>query len=145
MSLNNWNANGRLTDQVEMRYTQNGVGVLNFTLAVKRNYKNDAGNYEADFINCVMWGSADNNSRVETLSNYLNKGTLVNVVGRLQSRSYENQNGFTVYVVEANVHEIDLLSQPKEIQEAEQQQQQQTNTRGRNNNNRSQSSRGGRN
>lgn len=115
MALNTWAANGRLTKDSELRYTQNGQGVLTFTLAVSRDYKNDQGEYDADFIQCVLWGSSDQQKdRATKLADYLNKGTLVNVVGRMQSRHYENQEGQSVYVTECNIDNIQLLAQPQE-------------------------------
>ncbi|WP_251868291.1 single-stranded DNA-binding protein, partial [Enterococcus malodoratus] len=76
-------------------YTANGTGVATFTLAVNRNFTNQDGNREADFINCVIWRKS-----AETLANYAKKGTLLGVIGRIQTRSYENQQGQRVYVTE---------------------------------------------
>ena len=131
MAINKWIANGRLTKDSELRYTQEGKGILTFTLAVSRNYKNANGEYDADFIQCVLFGSTDQERcRATKLADYLNKGTLVNVEARMQSRSYENQDGQMVYVTEAVIEEIQLLSQPQEKQQP------QRNTRSRQNNRR---------
>jgi single-strand DNA-binding protein len=143
MSLNNWTATGRLTAQAELRYTSEGQGICNFTLAIQRDYKDANGDRPADFINCVLFGSKDQEKcRATKLVDYLNKGTQVNVVARLQSRSYENQDGFKVYVTEAVIQEIYLLSQPQNQQEDNQQQnnnnRNQGNNRNQNNNNRNQ-------
>jgi single-strand DNA-binding protein len=128
MALNNWNATGRLTKQAELRYSSEGQGICNFTLAVQRDYKDVNGDRPADFINCVLFGSKDNEKcRATKLVDYLNQGTQVNVTARLQSRSYENQDGFKVYVTEAVVQEIYLLSQPQEKQEKQEDNQQQNN------------------
>jgi single-strand DNA-binding protein len=137
MALNNWTANGRLTADSELRYTQNGQGILNFTLAVQRDYKDANGYRPADFINCVLFGSVDQEKcRATKLAEYLNKGTLVNVVARLQSRSYENNDGFKVYVTEAVIEEIYLLGQPQNQQEDNQQKDNRNQGNNRNQNNR---------
>lgn len=79
---------GRLTRDPEMRFTQGGVPVVNFTLAVDRNYTNQQGERGTDFIRIVAW-----NKLAETVANYLSKGRLVAVDGRLQVRSYEDREG----------------------------------------------------
>ncbi|REA68854.1 single-stranded DNA-binding protein, partial [Staphylococcus pseudintermedius] len=73
---------GRLTKDPESRTTQSGVEVATFTLAVNRNYKNKNGEQQADFINCIVF-----RKQAENVNNYLNKGNLAGVDGRLQSRS----------------------------------------------------------
>lgn len=79
---------GRLTRDPEMRYTANGTAVCRFALAVNRPYTNQAGEREADFIDIVTWRQL-----AETCANYLGKGRLVAVEGRLQVRTYEGQDG----------------------------------------------------
>jgi len=79
---------GRLTADPELRYTGSGVAVASFRLAVDRDYKNAQGERETDFINIVAW-----RQRAEFVSNFLTKGRLVSVDGRLQVRSYETQDG----------------------------------------------------
>ncbi|MGF1996255.1 single-stranded DNA-binding protein, partial [Enterococcus casseliflavus] len=66
----------------------NGAAVATFTLAVNRNFTNQSGQREADFINCVIWRKP-----AETLTNYAKKGTLLGVTGRIQTRSYDNPQG----------------------------------------------------
>ena len=68
---------GRLTRDVDLRYTQSGVAVASFTLAVDRNYTNQAGSRDADFISCVIWRKS-----AETLANYAHKGSLIGLEGR---------------------------------------------------------------
>ena len=102
--INNVVLVGRLTKDPDLRYTANGVGVASFTLAVNRNFTNQGGEREADFINCVIWRKA-----AENLANYSRKGTLLGVVGRLQTRNYENANGQRVYVTEVIVESFQLL------------------------------------
>lgn len=79
---------GRLVADPQLRYTQNGVAVTSFTLAVDRSYVTQSGEREADFIDIVTWRKL-----AETCANHLNKGRLVAVEGRLQIRSYDDQNG----------------------------------------------------
>ena len=95
---------GRLTRDPELRYTSSGAAVASFTVAVNRTFTNAQGEREADFINCVIWRKA-----AENFSNFTNKGSLVGVDGRLQSRSYENQQGQRVYVTEVVVDNFSLL------------------------------------
>ncbi|GAP03224.1 single-stranded DNA-binding protein, phage associated [Fructobacillus pseudoficulneus] len=95
---------GRLTRDVELRYTQSGVAVGSFTLAVNRNFTNANGDREADFINAVIWRKA-----AENFANFTGKGALVAVEGRLQTRNYENNAGQRVYVTEVSVDNFSLL------------------------------------
>lgn len=95
---------GRLTADPDLKYTASGDAVTSFRLAVNRNFKNGQGEYEADFINCVIWRKP-----AETLANYARKGTLLGVVGRIQTRSYDNQQGQKVYVTEIVVENFQLL------------------------------------
>ncbi|WP_136294482.1 single-stranded DNA-binding protein, partial [Streptococcus pyogenes] len=93
--INNVVLIGRLTKDVELRYTPSQVACAQFTLAVNRNFKNQDGQKEADFINCVMWRQA-----AENLTNWTKKGHMIAITGRIQTRNYENQNGQRVYVTE---------------------------------------------
>ncbi len=102
--INNVVLVGRLTKDPDLRYTASGTGVATFTLAVNRNFTNQDGNRDADFINCVIWRKS-----AETLANYAKKGTLLGVTGRIQTRSYENQQGQRVYVTEVVVENFQLL------------------------------------
>jgi single-strand DNA-binding protein len=94
---------GRLTKDPELKYTPNGVAVCNFTLAVNRTFTNQQGEREADFINCVVWRRP-----AEKAANFLRKGSLAGVDGRLQTRSYEGQNG-KVYVTEVVADSVQFL------------------------------------
>lgn len=99
---------GRLTRDPDLRYTPNGVAVANFTLAVNRPFMNQQGERDADFINCVVW-----RRQAENLANYMKKGSMVGVDGRIQTRTYEDQDGKTVYVTEVvadNVHFLEPRS-----------------------------------
>jgi single-strand DNA-binding protein len=95
---------GRLTKDPELKYTPNGVAVANFTLAVNRPFSNQQGEREADFINCVVWRKP-----AENVANYLKKGSLAGVDGRLQTRSYENNQGQRVYVSEVMAESVQFL------------------------------------
>ena len=102
--INNVVLVGRLTKDPDLRYTSSGSAVASFTLAVNRNFTNQNGNREADFINCVIWRKP-----AETMANYARKGTLLGVIGRIQTRSYENQQGQRVYVTEVVCENFQLL------------------------------------
>jgi len=98
---------GRLTKDPELRYTPNGVAVASFTLAVNRAFTNQQGEREADFINCVVWRRP-----AENVANFLKKGSLAGVDGRVQTRSYEGQDGKRVYVTEVMAESVQFL-EPK--------------------------------
>ena len=93
---------GRLTKDPDLRYTPNGNPVTSFTLAVNRISKKE-GQPDADFINIVCW-----NKVAENVANYLKKGSLVGVDGRIQTRNYEGQNG-RVYVTEILAENVQFL------------------------------------
>lgn len=105
-SVNNVVLSGRLTNDVELRMSQSNKKVCSFTLAVDK-YVN--GKQQADFINCVAW-----ERNAEILSEYTSKGSKVNVVGRIQTRNYKNNNGQTIYVTEVLVQQVELLDRKKE-------------------------------
>lgn len=106
--INNITLVGRLTKDPDMKYTGNGTAVATFTLAVNRNFTNQSGEREADFINCVIWRKP-----AETLANYAKKGVLIGVTGRIQTRSYDNQQGQKVYVTEVIAGNFQLLESKK--------------------------------
>ncbi|EEL48222.1 Single-stranded DNA-binding protein [Bacillus cereus Rock3-44] len=95
---------GRLTKDPDLRYTPNGVAVATFTLAVNRAFANQQGEREADFINCVIW-----RKQAENVANYLKKGSLAGVDGRLQTRNYDGQDGKRVYVTEVLAESVQFL------------------------------------
>lgn len=102
--INNVVLVGRLTRDPELRFTSNGSAVASFNLAVNRNFTNASGEREADFVNCVIWRKP-----AETLASYAKKGTLIGVVGRIQTRNYENQQGQKVFVTEVVCDNFQLL------------------------------------
>lgn len=99
---------GRLTRDPELRYTSNGTAVTSFRLAVNRRFTNQQGEREADFINIVTWRQL-----AELCANYLKKGQQAGVDGRLQTRSYENREGRTVFVTEVVGENVQFLSPPQ--------------------------------
>lgn len=101
---------GRLTKDPELRYTPSGIAVASFTLAVDRAFKNSNGEREVDFIPCVVYRQL-----AELCSNYLAKGKLAAVDGRLQIRSYDGQDGQRRWVTEVIAENVRFLS-PKDGQ-----------------------------
>ena len=93
--INNVVLVGRLTRDVELHRTPQDQAVGQFTLAVNRNFKNQDGGYDADFINCVIWRKL-----AENFASWIKKGNLVAITGHIQTRNYENQQGQRVYVTE---------------------------------------------
>lgn len=91
---------GRLTRDPEMRQTQNGVSVCSFSIAVNRRFAKD-GQQSADFINCTAW-----RQQAEFICKYFAKGAMISVVGNLQSRSWENQEGKKQYATDVVVDEV---------------------------------------
>ena len=90
---------GRLTKDVELRTTPQGVSVCSFSIAVNRRFKNANGEYEADFINCVAWRQT-----AEFLSKYFSKGRMVGISGSIQTRSWE-KDGERRYATEVLAEE----------------------------------------
>lgn len=95
---------GRLTKDPELRYTQSNQAVATFSLAVNRRFKNQNGEREADFINCVIW-----RQQAENLANWCKKGNLIGITGSIQTRNFENQQGQRVYVTEVVADSFQLL------------------------------------
>ncbi|HFQ5802481.1 TPA: single-stranded DNA-binding protein [Listeria monocytogenes] len=98
---------GRLTKDPELKYTPSGVAVCTFTLAVNRPFKNQNGDQEADFINIVVWRKP-----AENVANFLKKGSMAGVDGRVQTRNYEDKDGKRVFVTEVVAESVQFL-EPK--------------------------------
>lgn len=98
--INNVTIVGRLTKDVEVRKTQSGKSVTQFTIACNRDFGND----EADFINCVAWGKT-----AENMGLYCYKGMQVGVTGRIQTRSYDDRDGKKVYITEIICNVVQFL------------------------------------
>ncbi|WP_249629733.1 single-stranded DNA-binding protein [Streptococcus uberis] len=114
--MNNVTLVGRLTKDVELKYTNSQTAVATGTLAVNRQFKNANGEKEVDFINIVAWRKT-----AEILSNYASKGSQIGITGRIQTRNYEDKDGKRVYVTEVVAESVSLLdsksnqqSQPKQ-------------------------------
>lgn len=95
---------GRLTKDVDLRKTGSGTSVASFTLAVNRKFVKE-GEQEADFINCVAWRQS-----ADFLKQYAGKGDMIGVEGRIQTRSYDDQNGRKVYVTEVVCDNVCILA-----------------------------------
>ena len=105
--INRFVGTGRLTADPKFRTTPSGVSIANFTLAVNRNFTNAQGERESDFINIVVF-----RKQAENVNNYLSKGSLAGVDGRIQSRSYDNNEGKRVFVTEIVADSVQFL-EPK--------------------------------
>lgn len=101
---------GRLARDPEFRTTPSGVQVATFTLAINRNFTNQQGERDCDFINCIVF-----KKQAVNVNQYLSKGKLAGVVGRIQTRSYENKEGQKVYVTEIVCDNVQFL-EPKDSQ-----------------------------
>ena len=106
--MNQVNLIGRLTKAPELRYTQDNKAVATFTLAVNRGYGE---NKQADFINIVVW-----EKQAENVSKYLDKGSLIGLTGRVQTRSYDATDGTKRYVTEIVANNVEFLESKKELQ-----------------------------
>ena len=102
--INNVILTGRLTKDVDLRYTSTGTAVGSFNLAVERQFKDQNGEKASDFVNCIIWRKS-----AENFANFTRKGSLVGIQGRIQTRNYENQQGQRVYVTEVVVENFTLL------------------------------------
>ncbi|WP_175990047.1 single-stranded DNA-binding protein [Bacillus sp. Marseille-Q1617] len=108
---------GRLTKDPETRKTMEGRSVLNVTVAVNRQFKNQQGQVETDFVMCKIWNKAADNTE-----KYCRKGSVVGITGRIQTRNYENDQGKRIYVTEVvadSIRFMDSKPQPDRHQEPE--------------------------
>ena len=102
---------GRLTKDPDIRYTQSNVPVVSFTIAVNRQFTNSAtGEKETDFIPIIVW-----RKQAENVKNFIHKGSLVAIDGRIQTRTYDDQNGVRKYVTEVVADNVAFL-EPKGTQ-----------------------------
>lgn len=104
---------GRLTKDPELKYTQSGIAVCSFTLAVNRPFKNRQGENEADFINCVAW-----RKQAENMANFLKKGGLTGIDGRIQTSGFEGKDGNRVFMTEVVADSVQFL-EPKSAQNSQ--------------------------
>jgi single-strand DNA-binding protein len=96
---------GRLTKDPELRYTTEGKMFLPIVLAVNRPYRSQEGEVEADFVLCTFW-----NKNAENTAKYCRKGSLIGVLGSIQTRNYENKEGKKVYITEVVAKTVQFLS-----------------------------------
>lgn len=95
---------GRLTKDPELRYTPDGHAVSNVTIALNRGYKNNTGETLADFVHCTIWKKI-----AENTAQYCQKGSIIGITGRIQTRSYDNQEGKKVYVTEVVAEHVKFM------------------------------------
>uniref|UniRef100_UPI003F68E082 single-stranded DNA-binding protein n=1 Tax=Streptococcus pluranimalium TaxID=82348 RepID=UPI003F68E082 len=113
--LNSFNAIGRLVADVDLKQTPNEKSVARFNVAIQRDRKDKNGEYQADFLPVVVW-----NQPAEFLAKYANKGDLISLSGRIQTRNYENQQGQRVYVTEVIAQDVAIVAKAKNNQEQNQ-------------------------
>ncbi|GIN20333.1 MAG TPA: single-stranded DNA-binding protein [Bacillus bacterium] len=97
---------GRLTKDPELRYTVEGKAVLNITLALNRHYRNSQGEIDADFVLCTLWSKI-----AENTAKYCSKGSIVGVIGKIQTRNYENPDGRKIYVTEVVADSVKFMGE----------------------------------
>ncbi len=98
---------GRLTKDPELKYTPSGIAVTRFTLAVNRPFTNQQGQREADFVNCIAW-----RKQAENISNFLRKGSLAGIEGRIQTSNFDGKDGNRVFMTEVVADQVQFL-EPK--------------------------------
>lgn len=108
MGLNKTILLGRITQDLELKQTPNGVSVLSFTVAVDRNFAKQGEEKQSDFISCVAW-----KERAEFISRYFGKGRMIAVEGQLRTRTYEDKNGVKHYVTEVYVDNASFTGEKK--------------------------------
>ena len=105
--INNTVLVGRTTKDTELKYTNSNLPFVKFTLAVNRTYSNANGEKETDFIQCIVW-----RKQAENMAKFVNKGNLIGVVGRIETGSYDNQDGVKIYTTTVVCDSIQFL-EPK--------------------------------
>ncbi|MDZ5471851.1 single-stranded DNA-binding protein [Bacillus sp. 31A1R] len=95
---------GRLTRDPELKITPEGNSVVNITLAVNRHFKNQQGEFTADFVQCTLWRKSAENTAL-----YCKKGSLIGITGRIQTRNYENQEGRKTFVTEVVAESVRFI------------------------------------
>lgn len=113
--LNSVALTGRLTKDVDLRYTKSGTAVGSFTIAVDRQFRSTNGERETDFINCAIWRKS-----AENFAKFTHKGSLVGIEGHIQTRTYDNAQGQKVFVTEVIVENFALL-EPRQMSQDSQQ------------------------
>lgn len=100
---------GRSVSNVELKQTSSGTSAVEFSIAVKRTFKNANGQYESDFFNCIAF-----NKTAELIGKYVKKGDMIAIEGKLQTRNYTNREGKKVYVTEIVVEQVEFLQSKKQ-------------------------------
>lgn len=113
--INNVVLTGRITRNLELKQTNNNNSSLNITLAVERNFKDQSGQKQTDFISCKAFGK-----RAETIAQYCQKGDLIGITGSIQTGSYQKQDGSTVYTTDVMVDGVTLFPKPQQNNQANQ-------------------------
>lgn len=113
--LNKVILSGRITHDLEMKQTQSGTAVLQFSIAVERSFADKNGERQTDFPTCVAWGKT-----AEFIGRYFSKGRSIAIVGNLRTRTYEDKKGTKHYVTEVFVDEAQFTFEPKNAQSAPQ-------------------------
>lgn len=113
--INNVVLTGRITRNLELKQTNNNNSSLNITLAVERNFKDQSGQKQTDFINCKAFGK-----RAEAIAQYCQKGDLIGITGSIQTGSYQKQDGSTVYTTDVMVDGLSFFPKPKQENQANQ-------------------------
>lgn len=109
--MNVFNGIGRLTEDVDLRYSKSGTAVAKFSIAINRPFKNQNGEQEVDFINCIAFGK-----RAETIAQYVKKGQRIGITGSIMTGSYENNQGQKVYTTNVNVTGFTFLESAQKTQ-----------------------------
>lgn len=99
--MNKVNLLGRLVKEPELRYTTSGTAVVSFTLAVDRRFQKQGEERQADFINCIVW-----NKTAEFVANYFTKGQMMALSGRIETRTWEDNEGHKRYATEVIAEEV---------------------------------------
>lgn len=115
--INNFILQGRFVKDLDLRYTSSGKAVASSTVASQRNFKNSNGEYESDFIPVVIWGKT-----AETIANHFKKGNEILLVGRIQTRNYDNDQGRKIYITEMVVESFSFTSGNRDNNQTDQQQ-----------------------
>lgn len=115
--INNFILQGRFVKDLDLRYTSSGKAVASSTVASQRNFKNSNGEYESDFIPVVIWGKT-----AERVANHFKKGNEILLVGRIQTRNYENEQGQKIYITEMIVESFSFTSGNRDNSQNNQQQ-----------------------
>lgn len=113
--INNVVLTGRITRNLELKQTNNNNSSLNITLAVERNFKDQSGQKQTDFISCKAFGK-----RAETIAQYCQKGDLIGITGSIQTGSYQKQDGSTVYTTDVMVDGLSFFPKQKQDNQANQ-------------------------